>query len=443
MADDDSRPAEQPAGGDADQPCTHGEAKSKRHGVSRRAMLMGGIGAGALLGVGGFGAGFATARATSDDRSDEVVEFRGEHQSGITTPAQQQMIMVAFDMVATRKQDLQSLLEDWTLAAERMQAGELVNDPKVFEDVPPDDTGEAMGLGAGALSITFGFGASLFDERFGLADRCPEALAEGIPRMAAEKIDEDKSNGDLVVQVCGEDPMVVLHAVHQLKRIAFGTASVRWMQLGYGRTSSTSAEQDTPRNLFGFKDGTSNIKAEDTDDELNEHLWIQPEDDAGEWLSGGSYLCIRKIHMMMEVWDELVLSEQQAIIGRNKIEGAPLSGGEEFDAPDFEATEEDGSAPLIDVDSHLAIVHPTHNNGARMLRRGYNYTEGLTELGRLDAGLFFIAYVRDPRTNFIPVLSRMVDDQLTEYIQHVASSVFVVPPGIGENDTFVGQRLLS
>lgn len=236
--------------------------------------------------------------------------------------------------------------------------------------------------------------------------------------------------------------MVVLHAMHQFKRLAFGLASVRWMQLGYGRTSSTSKDQETPRNFFGFKDGTSNIKAEDTDEELNKHLWIQPEDDGGDWAAGGSYLCIRKIHMMMEVWDELVLSEQEKTIGRNKLEGAPLSGGEEFTDPNFTATGDDG-APLIDVDSHVAIVHPDHNGGHRILRRGYNYTEGLTDLGRLDAGLFFIAYVRDPAESFIPILQRMATDQMTEYLQHTASAMYIMPPGIGKNDSYVGQKLLE
>lgn len=417
--------------------------------ISRRRLLLGGAGLGAAsVGVGALG-GFGVAQAVGPAAGADLgkaVPFRGEHQSGIVTPAQQQMIMVAFDMVATRRKDLVRLLEDWTLAAERMQAGEPVNDPKARDDVPPDDTGEALGLQPGSLTITFGFGATLFEhpekgDRFGIAARKPESLRVGFPRMAAEKLDESRCHGDLVVQICGEDPMVVLHAMHQLKRIAFGTASVRWMQLGYGRTSSTSTAQETPRNLFGFKDGTRNIKAEDSEEELARHLWIQPEDSGGDWAAGGTFLCIRKIHMMMEVWDELILSEQERIIGRDKLEGAPKSGGEEDTEPDFHA-QVDG-APAIDVDSHIAVVHPDHQGGARMLRRGYNYTEGLTNLGRLNAGLFFIAFVRDPATNFTPILQAMAQDQLTEYLQHQASAMFLVPPGIGERDTFVGQSLLG
>ena len=185
----------------------------------------------------------------------------------------------------------------------------------------------------------------------------------------------------------------------------------------------------------------SNIKAEDPASELDEHLWIQPGDDQGAWASGGTYLCFRKIKMMMEVWDELALGEQERTIGRDKLEGAPLSGGEEFSAPDFHKTS--GAHTLINADSHVALMHPDNNRGRRMLRRGYNYLEGVDYLGRLDAGLFFIAFVRDPAEGFIPVLSRMSKDLLTEYLQHVASSVYLVLPGIGQGDAYVGQRLLA
>ena len=64
-----------------------------------------------------------------------------------------------------------------------------------------------------------------------------------------------------------------MHAIRNLARIGFGTVAVRWAQLGYGRTSSTSTSQATPRNLIGFKDGTANLKAEDTDD-IDKFVWV-------------------------------------------------------------------------------------------------------------------------------------------------------------------------
>lgn len=423
--------------------------QSEHRGFSRR-QFIGLSGLGALtLGLGASG-GFALGRKMGDGVAADLLAthypFHGEHQQGVTTPAQQQMHTAAFDLTTDDRDDLIALLRDWTLAAERMTAGDLVNEYEVSKEGPPADTGEAMGLGPAGLTITFAVGKSLFvtdsgKDRFGLAHKLPEALKAGIPPMAADYLDPKRGGGDLVIQACSEDPMVNLHALHNLTRIAFGRATMRWTQLGYGRTSSTSTTQQTPRNLFGFKDGTSNIKVEETEEELNKRLWIQESDDQGAWAAGGTYLCVRKIKMMMEVWDELALSEQERIVGRDKIEGAPLSGGKEFTDPDF-AAKADG-APKIDVASHVALMHPSNNSGHRMLRRGYNYLEGVDYLGRLDAGLFFVAFVRNPAESFIPILSRMSQDLLTEYLQHIASGMYLVLPGVRNGGDYVGQSLLA
>lgn len=428
---------------------TPGERPSSRNTLTRRFALAGALTSGVGVGLAGFALGRERGHRDGSDLADVMnvsYPLRGIHQPGITTVQQQQMHTAAYDVITDSREELIDLLTRWTLAAERLMAGELVGEPKVFREVAPDDTGETTDLGAAGLTITFGFGATLFSkdgqDRFGIADRCPPALAAGIPRMAAEKLNEQHCHGDLIVQACAEDPMVTLHAIHNLTRLAFGTASLRWSQLGYGRTSSTSTGQKTPRNLFGFKDGTANVKAEDGDEELNEHLWIQPGDEGGDIAAGGSYLCFRKIKQMMEVWDELILSEQETIIGRDKLHGAPLSGGEEHTEPDFEKSDSEGQ-PLIAPDSHIARVHPHYNGGRRMLRRGYNYMEGNDHLGRLQGGLFFIAFVRDPRTNFTPILQKMSTDQITEYLQHIATGLYLIPPGVGPDDTYVGQRIFE
>lgn len=206
------------------------------------------------------------------------------------------------------------------------------------------------------------------------------------------------------MQACADDPQVAVHAIRNLGRIGFGTVSVRWSQLGFGRTSSTTASQDTPRNLFGFKDGTMNILANETE-ELTRRVWVGANDDArGAWLvSGGSYLVARRIAMTIEVWDRQPLGDQERFIGRTKGSGAPLSGGEEFDEPDFAMQGSDG--PIMPVDSHVR-VHPDVNAGHRLLRRGYNFVDGSNALGGLDAGLFFLAYVRDPQRQLIPMQRR-------------------------------------
>jgi deferrochelatase/peroxidase EfeB len=373
--------------------------------------------------------------------------FRGEHQAGITTPAQDRLHFAAFDVVTDSREELVALLEAWTAAAERLVQGlpaGPVGPTEGADNLPPDDTGEAIGLPASGLTLTFGFGPSLFTDsdgrdRFGIADRRPQAL-EALPHFPADNLDPAISYGDLCVQACADDPQVAVHAIRNLARIGFGTVSVRWSQLGFGRTSTTSTSQSTPRNLFGFKDGTANVKAEESA-ALEEHVWVQAEDDPHDWLAGGSYLVARRIGMTIEVWDRQPLRDQEEFVGRTKDSGAPLSGGEEFSEPDFDLPGRDG--PIIPADAHVRIVHPDAHGGARMLRRGYNFVDGSNSIGGLDAGLFFIAFVRDPRTGFIPVQNAMAkNDVLMEYLKFTSSAIFAVPPGPGAGE-YVGQALFA
>ncbi|GAB2457254.1 iron uptake transporter deferrochelatase/peroxidase subunit [Xylanimonas ulmi] len=428
-------------------------APAARRDPSRRALLgAGGAGLAAL--AAGFAGGFGAARAqgappATDD--GHVVPFRGARQAGIVTPAQDRLHFAAFDLTTSSRDDVVDLLRRWSLAAERMTrglpAGELGPVGGAY-DAPPDDTGEAQELRPGNLTITFGFGPSLFGggdigpDRFGLAARRPNALAD-LPHFPGDTLEAARCGGDLMVQACSDDPQIAVHAVRNLARLAFGTAQVRWSQLGYGRTSRTSSAQATPRNLFGFKDGTANLLAEDTA-ALDEHVWVAPGDDpAASWLAGGSYLVARRIRMTIETWDRSSLREQESVVGRTKGTGAPLSGGQEATEPDFTRTGNDGR-PLIDPDSHVALAHPTANGGVRMLRRGYNYTDGSDGLGRLDAGLFFLAFVRDPVRQFVPMQNALAkNDLMSEYLRHTGSGVWAVPPGLADGADYVGQALFE
>lgn len=379
-----------------------------------------------------------------------TVPYHGAHQAGIVTAAQDRMHFASFDLNASAtRADLIALLAAWTAAAARMTQGlgaGPVGPLTGSYDAPPDDTGEAIGLDPANLTITFGFGPTLFidtrgKDRFGLAARQPGALRR-LPVFAHDSLVEEDSDGDLCIQACSDDPQVAVHAIRNLTRIAFGRASLRWSQLGFGRTSSTTSSQLTARNLFGFKDGTDSLRAEQTG-EIDAHVWVQPgADPKATWLEHGSYLVARKIAMHVETWDRGSLREQERIVGRTKSEGAPLSGGSEFTAPDF-ALGGRGGAPLIDETSHLSLAHPQHNNGVHMLRRGYNYVDGSNQLGRLAAGLFFLAYVTDPLTHYIPMQARMASsDLMAEYLQHTGSGLWAVPPGVSEGE-YVGQTLFA
>lgn len=417
--------------------------------LSRRRML-GLSGAGAAAAAAG-AAGLALgSHVVSDDPgpASDAYPFHGVHQAGIVTPAQDRLHFVAFDLTTQRRGDVVALLKAWTDAAARMTQGEPAGPygPATGPyDAPPDDTGEALGLPPSGLTVTFGFGPGLFHgdrgrDRFGLAAQRPPALAD-LPAFPGDALDPARSGGDLCVQACAHDPQVAVHAIRNLARLAFGTAAVRWSQLGFGRTSSTSTAQATPRNLFGFKDGTANVKAEEAD-VLDDHVWAQPGD-GPTWMDGGSYLVARRIAMTIETWDRTSLREQEAVIGRTKGSGAPLSGGTEQTAPDFHAVGGDGK-PLVPSTSHVRLAHPDVNGGARLLRRGYNFVDGSDGLGRLDAGLFFLAYQRDIRTRFIPVQQRLArHDAMNEYVRHVGSAVFAVPPGVPEPGGFVGQSLFG
>jgi deferrochelatase/peroxidase EfeB len=410
--------------------------------ISRRGLLgLAGAGAAGLaLGAGGVtAAGVATSVAT---RATEQYPFHGRHQAGITTPAQDRLHFAAFDLAPDATAgDLRELLSDWTYAASRITQGlEVTEDGAVGGSplAPPADTGEALGLPPSGLTITFGFGPGLFDDRFGLADRRPAAL-EPLPRFSGDALDADRSGGDLCIQACADDPQVAVHAIRNLSRIAFGCAAIRWSQLGFGRTSSTSTSQATPRNLFGFKDGTANVKAEETA-AVDEHVWVTAADGPA-WMAGGSYLVARKIRMVIESWDRTRLEEQQRVVGREKGEGAPLSGGTEFTEPDFAKADDDGS-PRIAEDAHVRLAHPTVNGGARLLRRGYNFVDGNDALGRLDAGLFFLSFQRDP-AQFVTVQRSLAGhDALNEYIKHVGSAIFAVPPGAQQGGS-IGDALFG
>jgi deferrochelatase/peroxidase EfeB len=405
-----------------------------------RRRLLGAAGVGAagigLGGVGGYLVGTETAQAEDGTGS---VPFYGSHQAGIATPAQDRLHFAAFDLVDTSPAALRELMQEWSAAAAEMTAGQMVGDVNEMQLAPPDDTGETVGLLPSRLTVTFGFGPSLFAKRqLGLAGKRPAPLRD-IPPLPADELNAGESGGDLCVQACSDDPQVAFHAVRNLARIGRGTVVMRWSQLGFGRTASTSRSQETPRNLMGFKDGTANIKAEDTE-AMDRFVWVGGE--GPSWMRGGTYLVTRRIRMLLEIWDRSSLEDQEQTIGRDKYHGAPLGGSEEFEPLDLDA--EKGGRPTIPVDAHVRLASATANDGERILRRGYSFTDGVDEsLGELEAGLFFICFQRDPERQFVAIQRRLgSSDALNEYIKHVGSAVFAVPPG-ARSGGYVGETLLG
>jgi deferrochelatase/peroxidase EfeB len=406
----------------------------------RRFLGAAGAGAGAaglgIVGAGGYLLGQETADASGEGTGS--VPFYGQHQAGIDTPAQDRLHFAAFDLLTEDPAALRELLREWTVAAAEMTAGEMVGNVNDVPLAPPDDTGETVGLLPSSLTVTFGFGPSLFEKPgLGLVGRRPAAL-KPLPPLPGDELDPAESGGDICVQACSDDPQVAFHAVRNLARIGRGTVAMRWSQLGFGRTSTTSRSQDTPRNLMGMKDGTANIKAEDTE-AMDRFVWVGGEGPA--WMRGGSYMVTRRIRMLLEVWDRASLQDQERTIGRHKYSGAPLGGSDEFEPLPLDAQQ--NGHPLIPVDSHVRLASAKENDGARILRRGYSFTDGVDEsLGELEAGLFFICFQRDPEKQFVPIQQRLGSiDALNEYIKHVGSALFAVPPG-AQPGGYVGEGLL-
>nr|WP_110814847.1 iron uptake transporter deferrochelatase/peroxidase subunit [Mycolicibacterium obuense] len=423
---------------------------STRPGLSRR-KLFGAAGVGAAV-VGAAGAGALAGRASAAQPANHLntaVAFRGEHQAGIVTEAQDRMHFATFDVTTNSRDDVIKMLADWTEMAERMTQGE-----EAFANgatgqnpyAPPTDTGEALGLPPSQLTLTIGFGPSFFlkdgVDRFRIADKKPAQLVD-LPKFPNEKIDPARSGGDIVVQACANDPQVAVHAIRNLARIGFGTVAVRYSQLGFGRTSSTTRDQSTPRNLFGFKDGTANLRSDETD-KLNRFVWVG-DGDGPAWLTGGSYLVARRIRMRIEQWDRTTLLEQERVVGRQKGSGAPMGLNDEFDELNFSLTDKKDK-PLIDERAHVRLASKDNLGGIEILRRGYNFTDGSDGFGHLDAGLFFIAFVRDPIKQFVPMQNAISrNDAMNEYVTPTSSAVFACPPGIREGDTstFWGSTLFD
>ncbi|MGJ7911757.1 iron uptake transporter deferrochelatase/peroxidase subunit [Neobacillus sp. LXY-1] len=413
--------------------------------ISRRDILktagVGGVGV--LIGASGLGGLISiTEGKASNPTVKEIQPFYGKHQSGITTKTQNHVYFAALDVTATQKSELIKLLKDWTEAAAFMTEGKPVGELTSNEFLPPKDTGEAVGLSASNLTVTFGAGPTLFvkdgQDRFGIKHKQPAELVE-LPTFPLDALEDQWSGGDLCIQACADDPQVAFHAVRNLIRIARGKAILRWAQPGFQRTKQADPKEGTPRNLFGFKDGTVNPDVTD-EKVMNKQVWVQ-SGDGPDWLTGGSYLVVRKIEMFIEVWDRTNLKEQEATFGRYRISGAPLGQKNELDRPDFNHKTENGQ-DYIPKDSHMRL---SHGDGTKqILRRAYSYSNGMDpKTGSFDAGLLFLCFQRKPSKQFIPIQTRLSKlDKLNEYTSHRGSAIFACFPGVKQG-SYIGEAIFQ
>ena len=388
---------------------------SRPHRVNRRTFLgsMSSAAAGAVVGVTASRSVSGGPAYAGQPPGNDIEPFYGVHQGGIATEPQSHSMFVAFDVTTDHREDLTELLRMWTNLAAELSLGR--SGPS-FSDVAggaSQDSGSTVGLGPARLTVNVGFGPGLFglgdSDRFGLSADRPVALID-LPEFPGDQLTEVTTGGDLSLHACADDPQVVFHAAQQLVRAAHGVAVARWSQVGFNEAGAAAG---TPRNLMGFKDGTTNPSTELALDEL---VWVSG---AGpDWMVGGTYLVARRIRIDFDAWDDTPVGVQERIIGRHKLSGAPLGRSAEFDTLDLAAKDSSGN-PVVPLDAHVRIASPQENWNNAMLRRSYAYNDGLVASARpsgpisapIDAGLLFMAYQSNPLPFLHPRLRRACQER--------------------------------
>lgn len=375
------------------------------------------------------GAASDASQANRHPLADLRYDFYGEHQAGIVTPVQRHIYFLVADLHSTDKDAIAQMFKDWTEASAKLAAGENSKPYANNPHVPPADTGEADSLAAYGLTITFGISPS-FLAKLGLNDKKP-AMFSDLPNFPRDQIRAELSGGDICIQACAHDPQVAFHAVRQLVRMARSNITMKWSQAGF---NSFDSDADTPRNLFGFKDGTANKL---TLAEPDKHIWA--DDSQPEWFRGGSFLVARLIQMHLETWDRTALNGQEDTFSRHRDTGAPLGQTDEFAHFDAKAVGADGKPLIADI-GHAALSNST---GLQLLRRSFSYSSGIdSKTGQFDAGLLFISFQKAPM-QFIAIqnaLGRV--DKMNEYITHIGSGLFACFGGVREGE-YLGQKLFE
>lgn len=365
-----------------------------------------------------------------------TIPFHGAHQAGIATPAQGFASFIALDLRSEVDRDgVIRMLRLLTDDAARLTQGRAAL----------ADTEQEMAEDPASLTVTVGFGPGLLRR----ADReVPDWLAP-LPAFEIDELEEGFCDGDLLLQICADDPLTLAHAARMLLKDIRSLTTVRWVQQGFRRAWGTQRPGTTLRNLFGQLDGTANADPDSEDaaeaESFAATVWI----DEGAF-AGGTSMVIRRIRMDLDGWDRVDRTAREESTGTRLADGAPLTGGSEGSDADFDAVSENGFA-IIPEFSHMrrarGVDESDDGSGGRqtIFRRPYNYEQapvaGSEELS--DSGQIFVSFQADVLGQFVPIQQRLSDlDLLNQWTTPIGSAVFAIPPGCAEGE-YLGQTVLQ
>ena len=242
------------------------------------------------------------------------------------------------------------------------------------------------------------------------------------------------ASGDLVLQICSDDPYINEHVVRRISTEIATRLSVVYVLTGEQRHTDRDGQVSKAegRALIGFLDGTSNLDPKDSPADralvfvdpsaVASYPKIptpQPDGTYGPaghgfptdlrqpppaepaWTANGTYMVVRASTINTPSWDQQPLGTQEAAVGRFKVSGAALDLADEPQNlnvdPLFVTQPANTSVPVA---SHIRKANPrrdAEDSSRRIFRRGYPL---LGALGSLSSGLVFICFGRSISTQF-------------------------------------------